>query len=215
MTNEINIEGDTTYVEADKREHIQGAGLMGGNAQVVDTKASNIRTKGDLLSRVDLLTMEMAKRASKNASDMEVEPALLWENDFQTKVINVGFAGEFAGYIYIFADGSDCYLAAMDAEAAEVAMKNGFTHIRRLGDVETSKVLDGSAWNIGISGGASIMSNNEDLAIAPQGGLGYGSAKSASQYRPDAVYEVSFSKELIEGAVKSPKAKYNYTVADR
>lgn len=216
MKNEINIEGDTTYVEADKREHIQGPNLQSGNAKVVDTKASNARAKGGLFEHVDFLTMKQAKMASKNASDMDVEPALIMENDFQTKTINIGKAGEFAGHIYIFSDGSDSYLSAMDAEASEVAMKMGLTHIRRLDGVETSKHLEGSAWNIGVGGGASILTNGEDLALAPNGGAGYGKAKSASQMRPDAVYEVYFAKELIKDLQKAKSTtKYTYTVADR
>jgi hypothetical protein len=210
--NNINIEGDTTNVEADKREHIQGPGLLNSGAKTVDAKASNIRAKGDLFSRISSITYAMAKKASKNASDMDVEPALLWENDFRTDVITIGAEGDFAGFIYIFSDGNDSYLAAMDAEAAEEAMEAGFTHIQRLGAVETSKHLNGTAWNIGISGGASIMSNGEDFAIAPQGGLGYGKAKSSNQYRPDAVYEVYFDKSKITAEVETSKSdRYMYT----
>lgn len=210
--NNINIEGDTTNVEADKREHIQGPGLINSDAKIVDAKASNIRSKGDLFSRISSITYAMAKKASKNASDMDVEPALLWENDFRTDVITIGVEGDFAGFIYIFSDGNDSYLAAMDAEAAEEAMEAGFTHIQRLGAVETSKHLNGTAWNIGISGGASIMSNGEDFAIAPQGGLGYGKAKSSNQYRPDAVYEVYFDKSKITAEVETSKSdRYMYT----
>jgi len=211
-TNVITIEGDTTNVEADKREHIQGAGLTTSNANVVDAKASNVRAKGDLLSKVKTLTYAMAKKASKNASDMEVEPALLWENDFRTELITVGIAGEFAGYIYIFSDGDDSYLAAMDAEAAEEAMEAGMTHIKRLGPVETSKHLSGTAWNIGLSGGASIMSDGENLALAPQGGLSYGKADSTNLYRPDAVYEISFDKSRINAKIETSKSdRYMYT----
>jgi hypothetical protein len=63
--------------------------------------------------------------------------------------------------------------------------------------VEVNKVLSGSSWNIGFSGGASLMTSGEDVAIAPNGGLGFGKAKSSSQFRPDAVYVVSYSADLI------------------
>jgi hypothetical protein len=214
--NNISIEGDTTNVEADKREHITGPGLLKGDAKVVDTKASNARALGGLFEHVDFLTMKQAKMASKNASDMDVEPALIMENDFQTTTINIGKADQFAGHIYIFSDGSDSYLSAMDAEASETAMKAGLTHIRRLDSVETSKHLEGSAWNLGIGGGASIMSSGEDLALAPNGGAGYGKAKSSSQMRPDAVYEVSFAEGMIKDLQKAKSTtKYTYTVADK
>jgi hypothetical protein len=102
----------------------------------------------------------------------------------------------FGGFIYVFADGPDCYMAAMDAEAAETAMKAGMTHIVRVAR-DKSKTLSGSSWNIGISGGASLVTSGTDIGIAPNGGLGYGSAKSSSQYRPDAVYAVFYSASLI------------------
>jgi hypothetical protein len=183
--------------EADKRELLGMTAAPTADAKVKNTKASKIRAKGDLLDRVKFLTMSMAKKASKNASDMDVEAAVLFENDFELDRIIVGEGAEFGGYIYVFADGPDCYLAAMDAEASEVAMKLGMTHIIRLGEVELTKVLDGSAWNIGVGGGASIMTSGEDIGIAPNGGLGYGKAKTSSEFRPDAVYEVSYSADLI------------------
>jgi hypothetical protein len=183
--------------EADKREHIGGHAAPVADAKVANTKASKIRGKGSLLDRVRFLTMSMAKRASKDASDMDVETAVLFENDFELDKIRVGTGEVFGGYIYVFADGTDCYLAAMDAEASEVAMKLGMTHIIRLGEVELTKVLDGSSWNIGFSGGASLMTSGEDVAIAPNGGLGFGKARTSSEFRPDAVYEVSYSADLI------------------
>jgi hypothetical protein len=196
--NSNNAKQKTTITfEADKREHISGHAAPTADAKLKDTKASKVRARGSLLDRVEFLTMSMAKHASKNASDMDVEPSLLFENDFELDRIKIGEGTQFGGYIYVFADGPDCYLAAMDAEAAEVAMKAGMTHIIRLGEVEVNKVLSGSSWNIGFSGGASLMTSGEDIAIAPNGGLGYGKAKSSSQFRPDAVYTVSYSADLI------------------
>jgi hypothetical protein len=194
---QANRQKTTITFQADKREHISGHAAPSTDVQLKDTVASSIRSRGSLLDRVDYLTMDMAKRASKNASDMDVEPAVMFENDFSLDTIKVGTGERFAGYIYVFSDGSDSYLAAMDAKAAEVAMELGMTHITRLGDVEITKVLQGSSWNIGISGGASIMTQGEDMAIAPNGGLGFGAANSKSEYRPDAVYEVSYSAGLI------------------
>jgi hypothetical protein len=216
QSTKVVIEDNSVVVhEADKREHIQGPGLTKSDAKVVDAKASNIRAKGDLFSKMagKQMTLAMAKKASAKASDMDVEPALLWENDFRTDEIGIGNTdGEFMGYIYIFSDGDDSYLAAMDAQASEDAMLAGATGIARLDAVETSKHLNGTAWNIGISGGASIMSNGEDLAIAPQGGLSYGKAKSSNQYRPDAVYEIYFDAGKIkEPVAKSKSDRYMYT----
>lgn len=188
---------ETNIKFEDKRDLLGLGDQPTADAKLHDTRASEVRARGSLLDRVQFLTMSMAKRASKNASDMQVEPALLFENDFELDKIKVGQGPQFGGYIYVFADGSDCYLAAMDAEASEVAMKAGMTHIVRLGEVEVSKVLSGSAWNIGFGGGASIMTSGEDMGIAPNGGFGYGKAKSSSQFRPDAVYEVSYDASLI------------------
>lgn len=190
--------GNVTDIKFEDKRDLLGLGnTPTADAKLHDTKASEVRARGSLLDRVEFLTMSMAKKASKNASDMQVEPALLFENDFELDKIKVGQGPQFGGYIYVFADGSDCYLAAMDAEASEVAMKAGMTHIVRLGEVEVSKVLSGSAWNIGFGGGASIMTSGEDMGIAPNGGFGYGKAKSSSQFRPDAVYEVSYDASLI------------------
>jgi len=171
--------------------------IRDSDAKVVDTKASKIRGTGSLLDRVEFLTMSMAVRASKNASDMDVEAAVLFENDFELDRIRVGQGEVFGGYIYVFSDGTDSYLAAMDAEASEAAMKLGMTHIVRLGEVGLTKVLDGSSWNIGFSGGASLMASGDEIGIAPNGGLGFGKARTSSEFRPDAVYEVSYSADLI------------------
>jgi hypothetical protein len=183
--------------EADEREFLGTTAAPVVDAKVRDTKASKIRGTGSLLDRVEFLTMSMAKHASKNASDMDVEAAVLFENDFSLDRIRVGEGEVFGGYIYVFSDGTDSYLAAMDAEASEVAMKLGMTHIIRLGEVGLTKVLNGSSWNIGFSGGASLMAAGDSVAIAPNGGLGFGKARSSSEFRPDAVYEVSYSADLI------------------
>jgi hypothetical protein len=197
FSKQANKQETNIKFEADKREHISGHAAPKTDAQLEDTRASAIRVRGGLLEEVAFLTIDQAKMAAKNASDMKVEPAVLFENDFSLDTIKIGEGETFGGFIYVFSDGSDSYLAAMDAEAAKVAMELGMTHIVRLGDADASKVLEGSSWNIGISGGASVISQGEDLAIAPSGGLGYGAAKSKSEYRPDAVYKVSYSKSLI------------------
>jgi len=184
-------------IEADEREFLGTTAAPVVDARVKDTKASKIRGTGSLLDRVEFLTMSMAVRASKNASDMDVEAAVLFENDFELDRIRVGQGEVFGGYIYVFSDGTDSYLAAMDAEASEAAMKLGMTHIVRLGEVGLTKVLDGSSWNIGFSGGASLMASGDEIGIAPNGGLGFGKARTSSEFRPDAVYEVSYSADLI------------------
>jgi len=188
---------NTIKIEGDEREFLGTTAAPTVDAKVVDTKASKIRGTGSLLDRVEFLTMSMAVRASKNASDMDVEAAVLFENDFELDRIRVGQGEVFGGYIYVFSDGTDSYLAAMDAEASEAAMKLGMTHIVRLGEVGLTKVLDGSSWNIGFSGGASLMASGDEIGIAPNGGLGFGKARTSSEFRPDAVYEVSYSADLI------------------
>ena len=56
------------------------------------------------------------------------------------------------------------------------------------------------------------MSDGENLALAPQGGLSYGKADSTNLYRPDAVYEISFDKSRINAKIETSKSdRYMYT----
>jgi hypothetical protein len=84
----------------------------------------------------------------------------------------------------------------MFAEAARLAMAYGATNITL--ERPTAKVVQkGDTWSVGIGGGASVLTGTGgETAIAPNGGLGIGSAEGESVARPSLVMYMHFDKEL-------------------
>ena len=198
----------------DKRDHIQGPEVLNPDPKLSDGKANRVKLFGlALLDKIKLLTAAQAKKLASKASDIEVEPALMFENDFRTDKIKLGDSGEFMGYLYILPDGSDCNTAAMIGEAAKAGMNAGATHMR-LVHVDHGDEATGSAWNIGIGGGASVASTNDRVAVAPNGGLGYGKAKASNESRPALVFELYFDKNLL-GKYKVIDKDNGYDVTSR
>lgn len=204
QSTKVTVEGDT--YEASKM-HIQGPGLMDSDAKLQKNRPYRAKTVGSIWDKVDFLTDSQAKKLATSAPDTEVTPAIIFENEFKTTTLNKGVAGEFMGYLYVSPDGNEVNAAGMEGKAAEKAMALGATHMIR---VYRDNGIDasGSSWNIGIGGGASIVTSGDSLAIAPNGGMGIGGAKASNEARPDMVFEIYFVKEIIKEKV-SKKSNSN------
>lgn len=211
LTNDIKIEGDT--YEAAKM-HINGPGFNNTEINHQQGKRFTYKTWGSVWDRVDFLTYKQAKTLGKNVSDVEVEVSVMFENDFRTAHINKGKAGDFMGYLYVGSDGDDTNAAGMEGKAAKKAMELGATHmVKRL---DTGDVADGEALNIGLSGGASIIpGDNGSVAIAPNGGLGWGTASSTNETRPAMVFELYVDPSVIKEKLSKRKDDQSYMVSDR
>lgn len=180
----------------DKRDLIDSTFIPNTHAELTDHgDASDAKTIGSLWKHVDGMTYEQAKFAGKGASDVDVEKALLFDTDYRTTYINKGKSGQFMGYIYILPSGSDCTLAQMEARALKEAMYAGANFALLF--MSEGKYLSGSAWNIGLSGGASAMAKGDDIAINPNGGLGFGKAYSNNEVRPAIIVALYLQEDLI------------------
>ena len=188
-----------TQIYEDKRDHVRGPEIVTPDAKFRQGRAFAGKVQGseEFFTNVKGLTFKQAVKLSSEASDITCEPALFSENEFSTDRIKIevreAIPGELMGYLYMGSDGKDVNAVSMIGEAAEEAMKAGATHMK-LVDFGAGESAEGSAWNVGIGGGASLMSGTggDAIAIAPNGGTGYGKAKAISELRPEMVFELRF-----------------------
>jgi len=184
---DIVIEGDT--YEA-KPNHIQGPALVAPDAKFSDTKEFSFRVLGSVWRDVDGLSSAQAKNLGIDVSDVKIDRALLTSMSAQ-KYISKGKPAEgvIIGTLYVYPIGAGVTLAGLEGIAAESAMGYGATHMVIVFDfgVEAS----GSAWNVGIGGGASIVANaSGTVMVAPNGGLGFGKAKASNISLPALVVKL-------------------------
>ncbi len=177
-----------TYIDEDKREHIQGPALLQPDAKLKDGKALAIKTFGldYFFKHAKYLSYTEAQRLAENADDVEVKVDLFKEFN-QTGGVQLALSepagGQFMGFIYLTPTGDDCTMASLIGKAAaEASLKGGQVIVPVAKD--TAAVSNGSAWNVGIGGGASILRDGDKVAIAPNGGTGYGKAKAWNEKRP-------------------------------
>jgi hypothetical protein len=205
--NEGNHQDTDITFEGDKRELVSPFYVPQENAELANHADVNaVKVMASLWKHLDGMNAREAEHASKGAHDMRVEFALLYENDFKTTYIHKGASGDFMGYIYVLPTGQDCTLAQMEAKALKEAMKAGANFA-----VLTStsgKYLEGSAWNVGLSGGASAFAKGDDIAIAPSGGLGYGKAYSANELRPAVIVALYVQPDLIVEKISKNPDRY-------
>jgi len=185
----------------DKRDHITGPGLMRADPKFAYSKSLSIKTLGwNILAKVEKLTWKQAKSLGKDASDFNVRKALIFEKSDTLEVTSLQPtavpAGEFMGYLYLIPYGDKVNAAGGVGRIAIAAMKSGATHFRVL-MVDTVEAVEGSAWNIGIGGGASIMADGGEKAIAPNGGTGYGKARAENDLRPAAIIELYYDESSV------------------
>ena len=200
----------------DKRDHITGPNVLQSDAKLSSGRAFSAKVQGAkaFFSNVSEMTRKQAKKLASKASDITCEEALLMENDFATDRIKCTYfgkqlPGQYMGYLYMGSDGDDINTLAMIGEAGDEAMEAGATHMR-LVFMESGEMAEGDSWNIGLGGGASIMSGGaERLAVAPNGGLGIGHADAFNELRPEMVFELTFDKALTSN-YKLSKATHGW-----
>lgn len=207
-----------TQIYEDKRDHIQGPGLVQSDAKLQRGKpfTSKVRLIKEFMSNIDELSVAQAKKLASKASDITCEPALIMENEFSTNKVKCQYfgdkaPGDFMGYLYMGSDGGDVNTPSMIGEAAKKALRAGATHMRLI-FVDAGESNNGDSWNIGLGGGASIMANGDATAIAPNGGLGIGHADSFSELRPEMVFELTFDSSLTAN-YKLSKAELGYSAS--
>jgi hypothetical protein len=175
-----------------KRDHISPSESPSVDAKLTDHDDKlRIKAVGSVFAHLGEFTKGQATMLAKGMSDGKVEMALIVEKDVQLTNIHVVAkveGAEFMGYIYVLPDGPDVTLAQMEGLLMKKAMYAGATHI--VPAVDEGAYLEGSSWNIGLGGGASILTSGGTAAIAPNGGLGYGKAKSNNEMRPAIMAEL-------------------------
>jgi len=185
----------------DKRDHIQGPELMRSDAKFAHGYANDAKTYGiELLDEVDFLYMSQAKMLSKETTGVKITKNVMFKNSFETSRVYIRKTdkrGKFMGYFYGECKNKKCNAAGMVGEAAEQAMKIGATHVIFIKQSD-GKEAEGGSWNIGIGGGASIMSNSETVAVAPNGGLGFGKAKAYNEMRPAMVFSIWYDEDTVQ-----------------
>lgn len=195
LTQEVAFTDESIVIYEDKRQHINPAASPETDAALTDRPSFKAHTKGDLFSKRQFISMGMAKKASSGI-DFEAEESFILENDFQTDLIHYGIPadGVYMGSIYLVGGNQ----VGLDAEAAKRAMKKGATHIVQVYSGATGEKASGDAWNIGLGGGASIISGADgSVAVAPNGGFGYGEATAFNRALPDGAYDCYFVEEML------------------
>ena len=182
-------------------QHVNPARAMEVDAKLTDHGDKlSIKTKGSVWAHKQSFTYAQASRLGSGASDAKIETGLFTTYGKTATIGVVATPGdaEFMGYIYILPDGPDCTLAQMEGKIMKASMDAGGTHI--IPDVDQGVYLEGSSWNVGFGGGASILSGDGQTAIAPNGGTGFGKAKSNNEVRPAivvAVYRFEWPKQEL------------------
>ena len=179
----------------DAPDHIEGPQLLESKADLKDhDQKLTIKTKGSVWDRRSVFTYAEAKRLGKGASDAHVEDALYDRGKKKMKKITIISENEVIsgyesmGFIYVLPEGNDCVRPQMEGKLMQRAMERGGTHMIPVEDI--GAYLEGSQFNIGFSGAASILSSGGTTALAPGGGTGYGKAKSNNELRPAVMAEV-------------------------
>lgn len=182
-------------------QHITPAPAMKVDAALTDHGDKlSIKAKGSVWAHKQFFSYAQAQRLGNGASDAKIESGLFttYKKTVIVSVVKDPGSAEFMGYLYILPDGPDCTLAQMEGKAMKAAMDAGGTHI--IPDTDQGAYLEGSSWSIGFGGGASILSNGGQMAIAPNAGTGFGKAKSNNEMRPAivvAVYRFEWPKQEV------------------
>lgn len=187
-------------VYEDVRDHIVGPAILAPDPKFRDGEAGTAKTLGfGLLDALKRISWDQAKKLGSNATDFKVETALLFENKFRTDGLEQGASGVLMGYIYVIPEGPDVSGAGAIGRATAKGMLVGATHFVKIA-TSAMEATEGSAWNIGLGGGASILADGDSKAIAPNAGTGYGKAKTHNELRPELVIAVYYDKAYVKNA---------------
>ena len=197
----------------DKRDHAIAVPHNLPDPKFGEFKGIAVKAHSDLLSKVKSLDMTEARKLSDKTSDIKVDVTVLFENEFETTKIFIDevstVADEFMGYLYVLPTGDDCNATAMIGKAAVEAMRLGATSMVKEMD-NYGAFSEGTAWNVGLGGGGSILTGKgDDTAVMPNGGIGYGSASATNELRPAYVFALYFDPErVVEKEVKGLDAEH-------
>jgi hypothetical protein len=207
-----NNEGvdQTVVIEGDDYEaatmHISGPALLQPDAEFTQAMEFSFRVKGSYWTQVVGLSSAQAANLDDDCDDCEVDKALAIQGRKAVTYITKGIPtdGEYLGNLYAFADGSDSNIAGLEGKALMAAMKAGATHAVIIYDYGVES--DGSSWNIGVGGGASIVASGDGgVMVAPNGGMGFGSATARNNKLPAMVVKCYRN----ESAAKLFESKYH------
>lgn len=193
---------DNTVVE-DQYNHIQTPGLLKSDVKLIKSKASTIKTEGwDIVDGMDYITLKQAKSLGKDADDFDTMYAIFFDVGYESQGIyqlkdGQTPPGKRQGKVYLIPDGDEVNAAGGVGVVLEAAMKVGATHFRIAKKDNNGEFVSGSQWNIGTSGGASLMADGGDKMIAPGGGLGFGKAESTNEKRPAGMIEIWFDESVV------------------
>ena len=155
----------------------------------------NIKIQGSVDSHISAITRHMATKLAKGADDVDVVPALLFENDFRTTMISKGQVGMFMGFIYLIPDGDEVTMAGMEGKAYLAAMDAGATHYTM--EHTAGMYVEGSKAGIDFGGSASVaIAADGSAVIAPGATFGYSKAWSSNEYRPAVIITLYFDTTL-------------------
>ena len=187
--NNEGVTQDTKVViEGDKYEaayqHIQGPALVQSDAKFAKGKTFKFRTLGSFWVQGMGLSGPAAYNLGVDADDAKIDRGIAYKYP-ATKYLVKGIPSEgvYMGNLYVYPDGSKASVAGMEGKGAAMAMKYGATHAVIIYD--SGDAADGSAWNIGFGGGASIVADSAGKVLAaPNGGMGFGKAHAINSELP-------------------------------
>jgi len=191
----VTIGGDT--YEA-KPNHIQGPGLLSPNPKLTERDGFSFRTMGSVWGDISGIGVKASKSLASDCSDAKVEAAVMYKYSpiNYIRKATADLQGVFMGTIYVFPDGDDVTVAGMEGVGLAAAMELGATHASILYDA--GEVADGSSWNIGLGGGASIVANKSgSVMVAPNGGTGFGSATAFNSKLPALIVKLYYDVTVI------------------
>ena len=195
---DIKIEGDVITYEAEPN-HIQGPGLLSSDAKLTKNPGFSFRTMGSVWSDISGISVKAAASLGKGSSDAKVEKALMYEHaalNYIRKATD-NLEAVFLGTIYVYPDGDDVTVAGMEGVGLSEAMAAGATHASI--QYDSGDVADGSSWNVGLGGGASIVANsNGTVMVAPNGGLGVGGATAFNNKLPALAIKLYYDVTVIK-----------------
>jgi len=177
----VVIEGDT-YEAA--YQHISGPALVQSDAKFAKGKTFKFRTLGSFWVQGMGLSGPAAYNLGIDADDAKIDRALAYKYP-ATKYLIKGIPsdGVYMGNLYVYSDGSKISVSGLEGKGAAMAMKYGATHAVIIYD--SGDAADGSAWNIGFGGGASIVADSAGkIMAAPNGGMGIGAAHAINSELP-------------------------------
>jgi hypothetical protein len=198
-TNSQATTTDVNQVVEAAPNYLTGPDLLQSNPQLTSGKADDSKLFGRFMLHGASFTAKQAAILAGDGRAVKINLALITDYNYKNVgSIKEGTDGEFMGYLYATPANRDATEGAIEGAAMKAALYAGATSMRRVhsSKVETSA---GSAWNIGIGGGASMTAGSQGTAIAPNGGLGYGQASAHNELLPSAVYALYCDKaSLVE-----------------